>query len=68
MSREVTRETNREIGVHIGGIEPAAVSLASKRIRERMKGAAKFKGNVTDFLAKLRPMHPDPQLPYELRE
>ncbi len=55
LSREVTRETNREIGSHFGGIRPAAVSLASKRIKERMKRDVEFKGHVAELMAKLRP-------------
>jgi len=56
LSRELTRETNREIGSHFGGIGPAAVSLASKRIKERMKRDAEFRGKVAELHAKLRQM------------
>ena len=56
LSRELTRETNREIGSHFGGIGPAAVSLASKRIKERMKREAEFRGKVAELHAKLRQM------------
>ena len=43
LSRKYARSTCDEIGEYFGGIRPSAVSLGSRRIKERIKTDKNFK-------------------------
>ena len=54
LSREMTRERLTEIGGYFGGIRPSAVSLACKRIEERMEEDSEFKGHVDTLAQRIK--------------
>ncbi|GAX60612.1 chromosomal replication initiator protein DnaA [Candidatus Scalindua japonica] len=43
LSRKYARSTCYEIGEHFGGIRPSAVSLGSRRVKDRLKTDKTFK-------------------------
>ena len=49
LSREMTRERLTDIGSYFGGIRPSAVSLACRRVEERMEADKKLKRRVENL-------------------